>query len=309
VPIQEHISSLKEEVSVIAGPSSFDLAARIARKLDTNLVPVDARIFEDGESKLRVGKTEKKCCIIVQSTYPPTDRHLLQALMMIKKCADCKVEKIYAVIPYMAYARQDRAFLDGEVVSMALVARLLETAGIARLLTVDVHSPFALSYFTIDVENISSIPVLASYTANNICLDHPIVVSPDSGGKERAAEFARILNVDMIALRKFRDRDTGRLSIDERLDTNVEGRDVILVDDIISSGGSIAEACKALKNCKSGKVYAICAHALLIGNAMSTIKAAGVEDIIATNSVPNKSAKVDLSAIISANLNRLIHTY
>src|SRR5439155_22151243 len=113
------------------------------------------------------------------------------------------------------------------------------TAGIARLLTVDIHSPFALSYFTIDVENISSLPVLASYTANNICLDRPIVVSPDSGGKERAAEFARILNVDMIALRKFRDRDTGRLSIDERLDTNVEGRDVILVDDMISSGGSI----------------------------------------------------------------------
>jgi ribose-phosphate pyrophosphokinase len=309
VPIQEHIRSLKEEVSVIAGPSSFDLAARIARKLDTDLVTVDVRIFEDGESKLRFGKTEKKCCIIVQSTYPPTDRHLLQLLMMIKKCADCKVHKIYAVIPYLAYARQDREFLDGEVVSMAVVARLLEAAGTAQLITVDIHSPFALSHFAIDVQNISSIPILASYALNNISLDSPIVVSPDSGGKERAAEFARILNVDMIALRKFRDRDTGRLSIDERLDTNVEGRDVILVDDMISSGSSIAEACKVLKKRKSAKVYAICTHALLIGNAVSTIKAAGVEDVIATNSVPNKSAKVDLSPIISANLNSLIRTY
>jgi ribose-phosphate pyrophosphokinase len=308
VQFEEHIRSLKEEVSVIAGPSSSDLACRIARELDANLVPVDVRIFEDGESKLRVGKTEKKCCIVVQSTYPPTDRHLLQVLMMIKKCADYKVDKIYTVIPYMAYARQDREFLNGEVVSMALVARLLEAAGTVELVTVDIHSSFALSHFTINVQNISSIPILASYTANNISLDSPLVVSPDYGGKERAAEFARILNVDMIALRKFRDRDTGRLSIDERLDTNVEGRDVILIDDMISSGSSIAEACKVLKKRKSGKVYAICAHALLIGNAMSIIKAAGVEDVIATNSVPNKSAKVDLSPVISANLNRLIRT-
>jgi ribose-phosphate pyrophosphokinase len=306
VPIQEHIHSLKEKVSVIAGPSSSDLAACISKKLDADLVPVDVRIFEDGESKLRIGKTEKKCCIIVQSTYPPTDRHLLQVLMMIKKCADRKADMIYAVIPYLAYTRQDREFLDGEVVSMGLVARLIEAAGTDQLTTVDVHSSVALSHFTIDVQNISSIPILASYTANNVSLDNPIVVSPDYGGIKRAAEFAKILKVESIALRKFRHRDTGRLSIDERLDIEVEGRDVILVDDMITSGSSIAEACKVLKKFKSGKVYAVCTHALLIGNAMSMIKAAGVKGVIATNSVPNGSAKVDLSSIISENLKRLI---
>jgi ribose-phosphate pyrophosphokinase len=306
VPIQEHIRSLKEKVSVIAGPSSSDLATCISKKLDANLVPVDVRIFEDGESKLRMGKTEKKCCIVVQSTYPPTDRHLLQVLMMIKKCADRRADMIYAVIPYLAYTRQDREFLDGEVVSMALLARLIEAAGTDQLITVDVHSSVALSHFTIDVQNISSIPILANYTANNVSLDNPIVVSPDSGGIKRAAEFAKILKVESVALRKFRHRGTGRLSIEERLDTEVEGRDVILVDDMITSGSSIAEACKVLKKFRSGKVYAVCAHALLIGNAMSMIKAAGVEDVIATNSVPNGSAKVDLSSIISENLKRLI---
>jgi ribose-phosphate pyrophosphokinase len=297
---------LKEEISIIAGPSSFDLAARIAIEMGAGLVPVDVRIFEDGESKLRLAKTGKKSCIIVQSTYPPTDRHLLQLLMMIKKCADYKINKICAVVPYMAYARQDREFVDGEVVTMALVARLLEAAGVNQLITVDLHSSIALSYFTIETQNISSMPVLAGYAAKNLSLHSPIVVSPDSGGLQRAAEFARILQADVIALRKFRDRHTGQLTIDERLGISLETRDVILVDDMITSGGSIAKACEVLKKNKCGKVYAICTHALLVGDAMKSIKEAGVEEVIATNSIPNRSAKVDLSQIISAKLSRLI---
>jgi ribose-phosphate pyrophosphokinase len=303
--IQEHIQSLKE-VSVIAGPSSFDLAARIAIEMGADLVPVDVRVFEDGESKLRLTKTGEKYCIIVQSTYPPADRHLLQLLMMIKKCAEYKINKVCAVVPYMAYARQDREFVDGEVVTMRLVARLLEAAGLNQLITVDLHSSIALSYFTIETQNISSMPILASYAAKNLSLHSPIVVSPDSGGVERAAEFARTLQTEMIALRKFRDRNTGQLTIDERLGISLETRDVILVDDMITSGGSIVKACKVLKKHKCGKVYAICTHALLVGNATNTIKAAGVEDVIATNSIPNTSAKVNLSQVISAKLSKLI---
>jgi ribose-phosphate pyrophosphokinase len=227
-------------------------------------------------------------------------------LMMLKKCADLKVKKICAVVPYMAYARQDKEFVEGEVVSMRLVASLLEAAGASNLITVDLHSSFALSHFTIYTQNISSIPILAAYAAQNLNTNSPVVVSPDMGGLERAKEFARILDTDMIALRKFRDRNTGRLSIEERLDMNLEGRDVILVDDMITSGGSIAKACQVLKKHECGNVYAICAHALLVGNAINRIKAAGVEDIIATNSIPNASAKVDLSQIISAKLKKLI---
>jgi ribose-phosphate pyrophosphokinase len=305
VSIQEHIQSLKE-VSIIAGPSSHDLASHIARELDAGLVPVEVRIFEDGESKLRVGKTENKYCIIVQSTYPPTDRHLLQLLMMIKKCADRNINKIFAVVPYMAYARQDREFIEGEVVSMRLIASLLEAAGLDKVITVDAHSPFALSCFKIEAENISSIPILAGYAAENLNLHTPIVVSPDLGGMERAAEFAGILRADMIALRKFRNRTTGQLTIDENLEISLETRDAIIVDDMITSGGSIAKACDVLKKHKCGKVYAMCAHALLVGNAMNVIKAAGVEDVIATNSIPNISAKVDLSEIISTSLKKLI---
>ena len=306
ISIHETCYNLNREVSIIAGPSSSDLAKRIARDLDAELIPAEVRVFTDGESKIKIGNVKKKNCIIVQSTYPPTDRHLVQALMMIKKCTDCKAMNVYAVIPYMAYARQDKAFLEGEVISMALVAKLLEDVGTMRVITVDVHSSLALSHFTIDAQNISSISILANYASNKMKLNNPIVVSPDSGGIVRAQEFAKILKVDMMALKKFRDRNTGEVNIDERLDFNIVDRDALLVDDMISSGDSIAKACRVLKKNKSGKVYAICTHGLLIGNAIQRIKAAGVEDVIATNSIPNEFAKVDLSRLISENLRNLV---
>ena len=308
VLIHERVSTLEKEVSIIAGPSSYDLATKIAKDLDAELVPVDVRIFIDGESKIKMNNVENKYCIIVQSTYPPVDRHLLQALMIIKKCTDCRALNLCTVIPYMAYARQDRAFVEGEVVSIALVAKLLETVGTKQLMTVDIHSSLALSHFTIDVQNVSSIPLLAKYAADNIKLSKPIVVSPDSGGIKRAEEFAKFLRLDAIALKKARDRSTGEVYIDEKLDSSIVDRDVILVDDMISSGDSIIKACKVLKKNRSGKIYVMCAHALLIGDAIQKIKASGVEEIIATNSIPSKWAKVDLSPIISANLRALIHS-
>jgi ribose-phosphate pyrophosphokinase len=305
----EPSSNLKREISIIAGPSSTDLATRIARDLDAELIPVDVRIFADGESKIKTGKSGKKCCIIVQSTYPPTDRHLLQALMMIKNCTDCKALNVYTVIPYMAYARQDKVFLEGEVISIALVAKLLEAVGTKQVITVDIHSSLALSHFTINVHNISSIPILANYVANQMKLTKPIVVSPDSGGIARAREFAKILRVDLMALKKSRNRDTGEVHIDERLDSSIMDRDILLIDDMISSGDSMVNACRALKKNECGKVYALCTHALLIGDAIQRIKAAGIEDIIATNSIPTKFAKIDLSQIISENLRNLVESH
>jgi len=298
---------LYKDVAIIAGPSSVDLGTAIARHLDAELVPVHLKIFPDGESKIKVRKVEKNHCIIVQSTYPPTDRHLLQALMMLERCSKDGSANVWAVMPYMAYSRQDREFLDGEVVSAALVAKLVEKVGTKKLITVDVHSPASLSYYTIDTQNISAVGLLAEYAAGKIKPNAPIVVSPDLGGTKRAAEFARILGTDMIALTKSRDKDTAQVFIEEKeLDSNVVGRDLILLDDMISTGESIVEACKFLKKYKPNKIYAMCTHALLIGDAMTRINSAGVDEIISTNSIPGISAKVDLAQLISAQLKTII---
>ena len=293
---------MQKELSVIAGPSSPNLAAKIAQDLRAELIPVDVRIFTDSESKIKMGDVKKKNCVIVQSTYPPADRHLLQTLMMIKKCTDDLAADICTVIPYMAYARQDRVFQDGEVISIELIAKLLEAAGNKRLITIDIHSALALSYFRIDVQNISSIPLLANHAANNLKLNRTVVVSPDAGGIERAYEFAKILGSDIIALKKWRDRNSGEIFFDDKLECNIADRDVVLVDDIISSGGSIVKACQVLKKNKADKVYAMCVHGLLVEDAAEKIRAAGVQEIISTNSIPSHYAKVDISPIISASL-------
>lgn len=298
-----------KDVSIIAGPSSLDLATAIAKHLDAELVPVDLRIFPDGESKIKMRRVDKDYCIVVQSTYPPTDRHLLQALMMIKRCSEGGAANVCAVMPYMAYSRQDRAFLDGEVVSMALVAKLIETVGTKRLITVDIHSPASLSYFTIDTQNISAVGLLADYAAVKIKPNAPIVVSPDMGGAKRAVKFARMLGTDMVALKKSRNKDTAEVIIEEKeLNSSVLGRDLILLDDMMSTGESIVESCRFLRRYNPNKIYAICTHALLIGDATTRIKAAGVEEIISTNSVPGINAKVDLAPLITTKLKAIIDT-
>jgi ribose-phosphate pyrophosphokinase len=285
------------EISVIAGPASPDLAEKVAKRLGAQLVAAELRVFSDGESKIKIGRAGKNC-IVVQSTHPPTDTHLMQALMMARKCADGGARDVCAVIPYLAYARQDRAFLEGEAVSIALVAKLLEAAGVRHVITVDIHSQLAMSHFA-SIQNVSSIPLLADYAASKLKLRRPIVVSPDAGGAERAKEFARHLKTDSFALKKFRDRTTGEVTVDEKLDADVSGRDAVLVDDMISSGGSIVKAMEMLRKKGAGKVYAMCTHALLIGDAAQKIKAAGVQDVIATNSVPGEYSRVDLSPAIA----------
>lgn len=280
---------------MIAGPASSDLGDRVAKRLSAHLVAAELRVFSDGESKMKMDRVGKNC-IIVQSTYPPADTHLMQALMMAVRCAE-GARDVCAVIPYLAYARQDRAFLEGEVVSIALVAKLLQSAGVGHVITVDIHSQLAMSYFA-SVQNVSSIPLLAEY-ASKMKLRRPIAVSPDAGGADRAKEFAKHSKTDTLALKKSRDRTTGEVTVDEKLDIDVSGRDAILIDDMISSGVSIVKAAEVLHKKGAGKVYAMCAHALLIGDAAQRLKAAGVQDIIATNSVPGEYAKVDLSPAIA----------
>ena len=286
--------------SVVTGPGSFDLANKIAKSLQAQLAVAGLRIFSDGESSIRLGKVQKNC-IIVQSTHPPTDRHIMQLLMMAKKCMDDGAQEVCAVIPYLAYARQDRAFLEGEVVSIALVAKLFETIGIKHVITVDIHSQLAMSYFQ-SIQNVSSIRLLADYAAN-LKLPDPIAVSPDAGGANRAKEFARHLNIDFISLKKSRHRLTGEVTIDESIGVDLSKRDAILIDDIISSGGSVIKAAEILRKLGVGRVYAMCAHALLIQDAAEKIKSAGVNDIISTNSVPGEYSKVELSSEIVAALN------
>ena len=286
--------------TVIGGGASKDLAKRLARKLKAVYIQTETKIFPDGESKVTLGKIPKKSVIlVVQSTYPPVDTNLLQALSIISQVRKIS-SRTFAIIPYIGYARQDKQFLSGEVITMSVVAKMLQSAGAKKVIVVDIHSNTALNHFNIPTENVSAIPELANYF-KKLNLKNPLVVSPDMGGSSRSKKFASLLKTDFIVLKKHRDRKTGSVSI-QTAKMDVQGKDLILVDDIISTGSSIIKAAQFLKKQKCKRVFVACTHGLLMEGAEKKIRKAGVSRIISTNTIPGNTSKVDVSGILAKSV-------
>ena len=286
--------------TVIGGGASKDLAKRLARKLKAVYIKTETKIFPDGESKVTLQKIPKKSVIlVVQSTYPPVDTNLLQTLSIISQVRKIS-SRTFAIMPYMGYARQDKQFLNGEVITMSAVAKMLQSVGAKKVIVVDIHSNIALNHFKIPTENVSAIPELAKYF-KKLNLKNPLVVSPDMGGYSRSKKFASLLKTDFIVLKKHRDRKTGRVSI-QTAKVDVQGKDLILVDDIISTGGSIIKAAQFLKKQKCKRVFVACTHGLLVEGAEKKIRKAGVSRIISTNTIPGNTSKVDVSGILAKSV-------
>ncbi len=286
------------EISVISGKSSEELAKKLSKKLKANLVRSEVRVFPDGESKITLkGNLSKRKSIVVQSIYPPVDTNLVQALSLISKAKETSSEVI-AVIPYMGYARQDREFLPGEIITMKVLAKLFKGVGASKIIAVDIHSVIGLKHFTIKSKNVTAIPDLVNYF-KKLSLKNALVVSPDQGGKNRAKEFAKEFESEYIVLEKKRDKKTGKVQIKTKNSDTVVGRDLILVDDMISTGGSIIKATQFLKKQKCKRVYVACTHALLMNDAEKKIRKAGVTSIVSTNTIPGKTSVVDVSNTIA----------
>lgn len=284
-------------INVIGGNSSEELAKKISKKLKANLIKSEVKVFPDGESKVTLkGKFSNNKTIVVQSVYPPVDSNLIQLLSLISKAKENSKEVI-AVIPYLGYARQDREFLPGEIVTMKVLGKLFKGVGVSKIIVLDIHSKIGLKQFKIKSENLTAIPDLVKYF-KKIKMENPLIVSPDQGGKERAAIFAKESKLNFIALQKFRDRKTGKVKIKNEDLNDVKNRDLILVDDMISTGGSIVKATEFLKKQKCKRVFVACTHALLINNAEEKIRKAGVTQIISTNSIPGKTSVVNVADTI-----------
>ncbi len=286
------------KVSVISGKASEELARKLSRKLKANLVKSEVRVFADGESKITLkGTISKRKSVIVQSIYPPVDTNLVQALSLISKAKE-KSSEVIAVIPYMGYARQDREFLPGEIITMRVLGKLFKGAGASKIIAVDIHSMIGLKHFNIITKNVTAIPDLVKYF-KKLRLKSPLVVSPDQGGKDRARDFAKEFGTEYIALQKKRDRRTGKVQIKTKNVDEVVNRDLILVDDMISTGGSIIKATQFLKKQKCKRVFVACTHALLMNDAEKKIRKAGVSRIVSTNTIPGKTSIVDVSNTIA----------
>ncbi len=299
------MAKLSQKKWLIApGPASKELAISIAKNLEADIIDFDSKLFLDGESYFRItNDVSNKRVAIVQSTYPPVDRHILQLLFLAHKLSEDGAE-VHAVIPYLAYSRQHRAFLQGEVVSLGVFAHLLRSVGVKRVVTVDIHNVEGLGLFSIPAYSVSAIPLMAEYFGKNYNLSEAIVASPDFGGSIRVEAFAKILKMNYIIISKVRDKITGEVLFKD-VTKQFQNRDVILVDDIISSGKTMELATMKLKECGAKKVFATCAHPLLVGDALDRIKRAGVEEVIGTNTIPSPVSKIDVTSILASYLSML----
>jgi ribose-phosphate pyrophosphokinase len=209
-------------------------------------------------------------------------------------------KKVTAVVPYLAYARQDKTFLAGEGISVETVARMLKAAGIDELVTVNIHSEPALGHFPFPAKTLSAIPLLAEYFVQK-GYRGAFALSPDKGAMYIARQAQRVLGGDAGHLDKQRDRYTGQTAqTTEGL--SVKGKTVIVFDDIISTGGTIVGAAKILRKQGVKHVFCACVHGLLIGDAEKHILDAGVEEIVGTDSVPGSVSKVSLAPLLSQEL-------
>jgi ribose-phosphate pyrophosphokinase len=288
----------KNDTVIISDDQNSPLAKKISLNLHAEYKNIELRIFADGESKIRLDNMAKKNCIIIHSTYPPTDQHLMQLFMIMYKCKEDGAKDICVVSHYLAYTRQDKVFVNGEIITINLVGKILASLGITKLITIDSHKPNALNYSFATID-LTAIPSLSSYVKYNLTMNDPIVISPDEGGMERAKKFAELINANSLSLVKTRDRFTGDVSVSLLDQGTLKNCDALIVDDMISTGTSIIKTAELLKKYHIGDVYAICTHALLLDDAKQKLLNAGIKEVISTNSIPNEFARVDLSSVIS----------
>jgi ribose-phosphate pyrophosphokinase len=288
-------------MKIVLGPASQQLGEKIAQLLNAETVPVAFKTFPDGESYIRLeGKVQNEEAFIVQTTSPPQDPKLIQLAFIADAAKRNGAKKVTAIVPYLAYARQDKAFLPGEAISIETIARMLKAAGIDSLITVNVHQEKVLTKFPFPAKSVSAISLLAEYFKSKGYVE-AFALAPDKGAMHIAEQAKKILGGECGYLEKQRDRYTGQISVEKKT-FDVKGKTAIVFDDIISTGGTIVAASRVLKELGAEKVYAACVHPLLIGDAEKRILEAGVEEIVGTDSVPSHVSKVSIAPLLSKEI-------
>jgi ribose-phosphate pyrophosphokinase len=284
---------------IVPGPASKKLAEEVSRITGFKLASIEHKLFPDGESYFRyIEKIHGEDIAIIQTTYPEQDRKLLQLFLLSKTAKEAGCNNIIAIIPYLAYSRQDKAFKDGEAISIKIILNILKTCGIDEIITINTHSPWIFKEIDIKAKDLSAIPYLSKYLLS-LKLNKPIIFSPGKKGYLMSKEAANIIGCDFSSLESKRNIDTGEVEVEIENEENIKHRDVIIIDDIISTGGTILSIIKKMLNFKPNRIIVSCIHPLLINNADKKILEAGAETIIATNTIESIYSKVSVAPLIA----------
>ena len=289
---------MESQLKIFSGSSNPELAKKIAEYLKMPLSDVELKKFSDGETSVKLKENVRGVNVfLVQSTSYPVNDNIIELLLMIDAAQRASAKSVTTVIPYFGYARQDRKVEPRVPISAKVIANVIQKTGVNRVLTMDLHADQIQGFFDIPVDNLfGSLLCVDFLKSKNI--ENLVVVSPDSGGVDRARYYAKKVEAGLAIIDKR--REMANVSEVMHVIGDVAGKNCILIDDIIDTGGSISGAAKALKDNGALKVYCYAAHGVLSGNAYEKLSKAPFEEIIFTDTIPvNKLKKLQNMRILS----------
>jgi ribose-phosphate pyrophosphokinase len=281
--------ALQPEMKVFSGSANRELAQRICDCIGTPLGQATISSFPDGETYVKIEENIRgRDVFIIQPTCPPTNQHLMELLIMVDAARRASADRITAVIPFFGYARQDRKDQPRVPITAKLVANLLHAAGVSRVLTMDLHAQQVQGFFDIPVDHLYSMPVLLKYLRTRLTRK-TVVVSPDVGGLKMASAYSQALGANLAIVAKQRKSATETKAL--YVIGDVEGCDVLLVDDLTETGGTLTSAATVLKEHGALQIYAGVAHAVLVDIAIPRLQNSQIEELITTNSTPVRTVE------------------
>ncbi len=295
-------------IVLVSGNSNMSLSEKISDYLDVPLISPNLKSFSNGEIYCEIEKNVRGAEVfLLQSISAPVNDNLMEMLIMIDALKRASASSIVSVLPYYGYSRQDRKSMPRTPISAKLVADLLTVAGATRVITMDIHAGQIQGFFDIPFDNIYASPVLLNYVKNEIPQENLTLVSPDAGGVERVRYYAKRLGKDIAMIDK---RRTGH-NVAKAMNVvgDVEGKDIVLVDDMIDTAGTLIEAVNALKKNGAKKIYSMATHGILSGPALERISNCDdLEQLIITDTIEHKNLPSKVKVLSVADiLSKAIH--
>ncbi|CAM2802276.1 ribose-phosphate pyrophosphokinase [Campylobacter hyointestinalis] len=285
---------------IFSGTANIEFSKMVAKYLGIPLSEASIKRFSDGEISVQVGESVRgKDVFVIQPTCAPANINLMELLILTDALKRSSASSITAVVPYFGYARQDRKAAPRVPITAKLVANMMQTAGIDRVVTMDLHAGQIQGFFDIPVDNLYGTMVFTDYVKSKN-LPNPIVASPDVGGVARARALAKTMNLDMVIVDKRREKANESEVMNVIGDVN--GKDVILIDDMIDTAGTIVKAAEIFKKKGATSVMAFCTHPVLSGPAYERLSTGALDELVVTDTIPLKEQNEHIKVISVAPL-------